>query len=391
VLDVILSDDGIVKELTTKQLAGLQHIFLTTERFGLSSGYSPIGVPALMRNLYGDTTSFFYKQYRADGLAHTMNIYETVFGSPRLLEHFRLFDYPALDYTMRSNMASRGVDVLVEALERSIRTYLTSGAVSAERVNRGLRYLSEILGYLCFQITKEAQKGDSEARTVVWDAIHKIVSFLGRDCIFIADVSEWQPSIVRNEAEADNNGFNSQRSIAAGFAEAVCNALSQLATIEKAIDIQRSYITVVELLGGLTDGTAFSLCLDYRRPFTHRIWQRIHENVVHRFYPATLRSYLEYMGFLLIFRGGVQNEWVGEQSERIRRLLYVDLSPRFDSGDSMINNTPMQEALLPQVMQYKDGSFYYRARYGEGEEVEIARPPAGASSALEGVKSEFDP
>jgi hypothetical protein len=97
------------------------------------------------------------------------------------------------------------------------------------------------------------------------------------------------------------------------------------------------------------------------------------------------------MGFLLICAGGAQNEWTEEQKERVRRLLYVDLSPRFDRNESMINNKPMEEALLPEVMRYEGGHFYYRARYGEGEEVEIARPPKGANSALEGVKSEFDP
>ena len=131
-------------------------------------------------------------------------------------------------------MASRGVDVLMEALDADQDLFYERSSLCGRESIAGFA-TSAKFGYLCFQITKEAQKGDSEARTVVWDAIHKIVSFLGRDCIFIADVSEWQPSIVRNEAEADNNGFNLQRSIAAGFAEAVCNALSRLVMIEKAI------------------------------------------------------------------------------------------------------------------------------------------------------------
>ena len=162
---------------------------------------------------------------------------------------------------------------------------------------------------------------------------------------------------MQSEAAADDDGFNSRLSIAAGFAQAVCNALSQLATIDKTVDIQRSYTTVVELLSGVAESNASSLCLDYRRPFTHRIWGRIHENVVHRYFPATSRTYLEYMGFLLIFQGGAQNEWAEEQREQVRRLLYVDLSPRFYRGDTMINDKPMQEALLPQFMQYKDGEF----------------------------------
>ncbi|HEY1884241.1 MAG TPA: hypothetical protein VGG51_14525 [Candidatus Cybelea sp.] len=240
VLDVILTDDGVVRELTTKRLAGLQHIFLVTEKVGFSAGYTPASIPALMRSLYADPNSFLYKQYRADGLAHAFNIYETIFGSPRLLESFGLFDYPALDYTMRVTMASQGIDIFIEALTRAIRTYLTSGEVSAGRINRGLRYLSEVLGDLCYRIAKEAQKGDSEARMSAWDAVDKIVSLLGRDCIFIANPSEWHPTIVESEAAADIEGFHSRLSIAAGFAQAACDALTQLATIDKAVDIQRS-------------------------------------------------------------------------------------------------------------------------------------------------------
>ena len=136
---------------------------------------------------------------------------------------------------------------------------------------------------------------------------------------------------------------------------------------------------------------ASSLPLAYRRPLTHRLWERMHENIVHRYFPATLRSYLEYMGFLLICRGDAPNEWATEQREQMRRLLYVNLAPRFDRHETMINNEPMQKALLPQVMRYRDGTFYYRSRFGEGEETKIDRSPANALSALEGVKSEFDP
>ena len=221
--------------MTTKQLAGLQHVFTTANEFNLSSRYSPLGIPALMRNLYGDTSSFLYKQYRADGLARAMNIYETIFDSPRLIESYQLFGYPALDYTMRTGIALTGIDVLIEALKRAIATYLVSGEVSPARINLGLRYISELFGDLCFQIGRQSPARSSDPRSPSWDAVQKIASFLGRDCMFIKDLDDWKPRIVQNEDAADGSGFTSQLSIAAGFAQAICDALSQLATIDKAV------------------------------------------------------------------------------------------------------------------------------------------------------------
>ena len=95
------------------------------------------------------------------------------------------------------------------------------------------------------------------------------------------------------------------------------------------------------------------------------------------------------MGFLLIFRGGDQGEWARAEMERVRRLLYVDLKPLFEAREKMINDELMEEALLPQVMRYEHGRFYYRGRFGRGTESESAPPSPGASSSLEGVTDRF--
>ena len=56
----------------------------------------------------------------------------------------------------------------------------------------------------------------------------------------------------------------------------------------------------------------------------------------------------------------------------------------------MIEKTTMEEALLPQVMRYGDGVFFYTGSFGRGEEARINPPPPDSASALEGVKDDFD-
>jgi hypothetical protein len=388
VLDVILSDDGIVRELTTKRLGGLQHVFATAAAFQLSRHNSRSGIPAPMRHLYTDVNSFLYKQYRADGLALAMNIYETIFGSAILLSNFRLFDYPALDYTMRSHIADYGMDVLIESLKRSISTYLTTGDVPAMHINDGLKYISEVFGDQCSRVQRTSKGDDSFPRAPGWESIDKITHLLGHDCAYIVPREEWNARVFHHEAATQKADFRSPVSISAGFAETLTEAFLQLATIGKTVDIRWSYTTVVELLHGVMMHDA-AICAEYRQAFADAIWKRIRENVVMRFFPATLRVYLDFMGFAL-FLMPIRGAWMQGQKERMRRLLYVDLRPLFDKNEAMVNGESMREALLPQAMRYESGRFFYRGGFGRGEESEIAEPPMGSVSALEGVKDKYD-
>ena len=388
ILGAILSDSAIVDVLTTKRLDGLLYIFSCAET--VSTMFSYRGFPRLLRNLYFDPDSFFYKQNRDNDLISTMNIYETIFGSAALLAKFEPFGYPALDYSMRPRIGAAGVDVLIESLSRSIKTYLISGRVPAGHINAGFEYISEIFGDRCMRADREREGNNATfPRTPAWETIDKIAHFLGHDLLFIAAQTEWDRSIIQSEAVGSDDGFASSISISPAIAEALCEAVSQLSSIDKAANIFWSYQTVVELLHGLMlEDSAFSA--DYRRAFETGIWKRIHANVVRRFFPATLRTYLEFMGFLLVFSGSNRGAWAENQKERIRRLLYVDLRPLFDRAETMINGKSMQEALLPQVMRYQNGRFYYRARFGEGEESQIDEPARDASSALEGIRDQYD-
>jgi len=390
ILDVILSDDAIVKALTTKRLDALQHILESAKEFEINRFYSPIGIPALVRNLFGDVNSFLYKQYRADGLALAMNIYETIFGSPTLLTNFRVFGDRALDYSMRQQIGTTGIDVFIEALSRATKTYLTTGKVEPESINTGLRYLSGVLGDLCQLASRNHKNGGDEAfpRSPAWKGIDSIIQFLGHDYNFIAEEGELNKGVRLRETSAAGKGFWSNISIGAAVAEAMAEAFSQLSYTEKLSNIVLSYTAVVQLLTGVMFENML-MTHGYRQRFEDEIWKRIHKNVVRRFYPATVRMYIEFFGFILI-SGTTQGPWVEGQADRVRRLLYIDLKPLFERGEEMIGGQKMQEALLPHVMAYRDGKFFYRARFGDAEPAEIAEPTRDASSALEGVKDEFD-
>ena len=119
------------------------------------------------------------------------------------------------------------------------------------------------------------------------------------------------------------------------------------------------------------------------------MWEQIAANVINRHYPAALRTYLEFIGFCAASDENQRQGWVGEQAERMKRLLYVDLKPLLDTNTEMVNKEKMKDALLPKSMDYKDGNFTYRFGFGRGEEKVIPAPPEGSRSALEGVDLEY--
>ena len=147
-----------------------------------------------------------------------------------------------------------------------------------------------------------------------------------------------------------------------------------------------TYHTVLDLLYGMMHEYEYKE--GYRPPFEKRMWEQIAANVIHRHYPAALRTYLEFIGFCAASDEGQRRGWIGEQAERMRRLLYVDLKPLLDADTKMVNDEKMKEALLPKSMSYEDGNFTYTFGFGKGEKKIIPPPPEGSTSALEGVDLE---
>lgn len=382
ILDVILSDESVVKILTTKRLDALQFIFAIVDKQGLSQQESGIGVPKLVQNLFYDRESFLYKHLDRDGLALSSNIYQSIFDSKTILTNFDLFGYPTLGYSMRKEIGIEGIKVFIEALSRTMKVYLLTGQVPPRHINDGLSHLSEIFSDLCFKISTEERRGVDTKYSLKdeWWALHLITNFLGHDYPFLAYQEKLNTEVVEREKTTQEADFYSDSTINAGIAAALYKGFVQLSYIKNTTDV---YHEVLSLLHGSMYENQYKE--GYRAPFEKRIWEQIAANVIGRHYPAPLRTYLEFIGFCLISDENQRQGWIGEQAERMRRLLYIDLKPLIDAGTEMVNKKKMKDALLPNSMDYRDGTFFYRLEFGEGEERPIAAPPEGSKSALEGV------
>lgn len=385
ILDVILSDESVVKILTTTRLDALQYILAVIEKYKVNRRVSGIGLPRIVRNLFYDKESFFYKHLDRDGLALSWNIYESIFNSPVILTNFDLFNYPALVYSLRKEIDHDGIKVFIETLSRAIKTYLKTGNVPARHINNGLSYLSDLFGDLCLKISIEEKRGVDTKYSLKdeWEGLYLIANFLGQDYPFLAYQEELNKEITEIEESASEADFYSDTTINSGIAAALYKAFEQLSYIENSTD---TYHTVLELLNGMMYES--ELKKGYRVPFEKRMWEQIGKNVVKRHYPEVLRTYLAVIGFSLASESEQREGWIGEQTERMRRLLYIDLKPLLDEGAAMINKEKMKVALLPQLMDYKDGKFTYKFGFGKGEEKVINPPSEGARSALEGVNLE---
>lgn len=386
ILDVVLSDAGIVKVLTIKRLNALQYIFSIIEKYKVSRRDAGIGIPIIVKNLFYDKDSFFYKHLEREGLALPLNIYESIFDTPVILDNFNLFSYPTLWHSMPKELGTIGLRVFIEALSRSIKTYLKTGEVSPRHINDGLSYLSETFGNICRAISDIERKGGDTSYTGLqeeWWALHQIANFLGHDYPFLAYQEELNANVAEKEKTVSEGSFFSDSTINAGIAGAIYKGFEQLSYIENTTD---TYHTVLELLHGMIYESERKE--GYRPPFEKRMWEQIAANVIHRHYPAALRTYLEFIGFCAASDANQRQGWVGEQTERMRRLLYVDLKPLLDADTEMVNKEKMKDALLPKSMSYEDGKFTYTFGFGKGEKKIIPPLPEGSRSALEGVDLE---
>jgi len=382
ILDVILSDASVVKILTTKRLNALQYIFTTIEKYNITERDAGIGIPILVRNLFYDRDSFFHKHLDREGLALPLNIYETIFDSPTLLTNFNMFGWRTLEYSRRRDM---NMGVFKETLSRSIKTYLTTGNVPPRHINEGLKYLSEISWDVSLKINTEEKRGtDSYARRPEWDTLHDIANFLGHDYVFVGHRDTLNQNVVDREKNTTEADFYSNSTINAGIAGALYKTFEHLASVGE--DDFMYWHTLTQLTHGIVYEGSYKE--GYREPFLKRIWQQIGANVINRYYPAAVRPYLAFIGFYLPNTDKKTEGWLGEEIERVRRLLYVDMKPLLDANTKMVNDENMKDALLPSFMNYRDGKFTYKYGFGKGEEKEIPPPPEGSTSALEGVDLE---
>jgi len=379
IINVILSDEVVVKVITTKQLYALLFIFEMVEKHNIRQKDFGVGMPKIMNNLFNDKESFLYKHLKRTGLALSSNAYETIFSSSTILNNFDLYGYPALSYTDREETNIESIEVLIESLSRSMKMYLKTGDASARRINEGLSYLSDIFGDMCSKISIAEKPGVETTRSLKneWRGVYAIARFLGHGYVFLAYQDELHAATLEREKRATEASFHSNESINDGIAAILFKAFVQLSYIKKDRDV---HDTVIRLLTGMIYHGEHKT--GYRDPFLKAVWEQIASNVKKQYYPAILKSYLMYVGLDLALGSRKKPEWVNEQAERMRRLLYVDLKPLLEKNIEMADGAKMEDVLLPSNMEYKKGYFFYTTGFGKGEEKRIDRPKEGAKSAL---------
>ncbi len=381
ILDVALSDESIVKILTTKRLDALQYIFETIEKYNITKNEAGIGISAIIKNLLYDKKSFFYKQLNGNGLALSSNIYETIYRSSIILNNFNLFRYPVLDYLLTKNISVKGIEVIIKSLSVSIETYLKSGKVNAGQINAGFSWLSDIFENLCFKISEEERRGldTTYALKEEWQSVNLISSFLGHDYSFLAYKEVLNEDVVEKEKKTNEADFDSSETINSGFSAALYKAFKSLSYLKS---MQAYYVVNNLLKSAIYEKDRKE---GYIKPFEKRIWQQIAENLTRGHYPAVLKSYLLFFGFRLASDNNQVSGWAQEQAEQIRRLLYIDLKPLIDNKAKMADNKEVKDALLPVTMIYRGGKFFYKFDYGKSEEKIILPPPDESVSALTGI------
>lgn len=384
ILDVILSDGSVVKILTTKRLDALHFIFDIVEKNSISRRESNIGIPKIMQNLFYDKESFFYKHLTRDGLALSSNIYDTIFDSPTLLTNFDFFGWPTFGFSVGKEFDIDELEVFMEALSRSIKTYLKQGIVPPRHINDGLSHLSDIFAGICSKISEEERRGVDTKYSLrdEWWALHLVADFLGHNYTFLAYQDTLNQTIKDREKNVPEADFYSDTTINAGIAAALYKGFEQLSYIENTTD---TYHVALDLLSGMMHEDEYKYKEGYREPFEKRMWQQIAANIIRKHYSAPLRVYLDFIGFCLASDSNQRQGWVGEQAEKMRRLLYVDMKPLLDVNTEMVNKEKMKDVLLPKLMDYKDGKFTYKFEFGRGEEKIISPPAENSASSLTGI------
>ncbi|RJQ25644.1 hypothetical protein C4565_08085 [Candidatus Parcubacteria bacterium] len=385
IIDVVLSEESVVKVLTTKRLDALQHILFMVEKYDIDQRLCNVGIPAIVRNLFLDECSFFYKHLNRDGLALSSNIYRSIFESPKLLINFSLFGYPTLGYSARKN-SRISTSVTIEALSKAISTYIKTGQGSVRHINEGFEYLSNTFENVCRKIAIEEGRGVDirYAMEEEWWTLHDIAQFLGHTYPFLDYQESLNQEVIDREKTTSEASFHSGSTINAGVAALLYKAFEGLSHIKKNTDV---HLILHQLLEGMLYQENYKE--GYKNPFEKRTWEQIAKNVTQRYYPATLRTYLASLIYYLNGKEiGTGTGWAVQQAERMRRLLYIDLKPLLDKEEKMANDELMKDVLLPDQLDYKDGKFIYTLGFGKGSKTTIVEPPPESKSALEGIDLE---
>lgn len=381
ILDVVLSEDVIVKILTTKRIDALQYVFTILDKYDITPNISRLGFPVLIRNLFLDEKSFFYKHLdQKNGLALSSDIYRTVLGSKNLLSSYNVFGYPTLRF-IKKQPTLLGTKVIIKILSGLILKYLKGENISSRYITDGFEYLDETFQSVVWKVNPDQKNDDN-----YW-ILYEIVNFIGHEYTRLGK-GEGQLSEDRLKSERDlgsvkANYFNDVSKINPGAAALMYKLLIYLGSINSS---DYTYHLILQLLDTMIHEP---LKLDgFQKLFEDRVWVQISKNIVRQHYPNALRPYLVYIGFLLSGDGTLNHtKWEKQEMDKMQKLLYIDLKPLFESNEKMVDDTLMKDILLPNNLEYKNGKFIYKHSYGINRTAEITEPAEYSEFVLKDINS----
>ncbi len=384
IIDVILSDSDIAKLLATKRLDALLHLIKTIEDSGLNDHSIRYGFQRVYCELLLNEDSFLYKQLDDNGLSLSSNVYEALFESKELFQRFDF--YSGFRRSAQPAFSPKGVKVLTVSLEKLMYLYFNNEGLSPRTINSGIKVLSNIFGDLCNKASRRTNEDTGVLLSNESTALSDISFFFTHTFQWAGDRGGNHQGL--NQATLDHERTarvartDSTSHVNEAIAGAAYVAFEQLDAFEDSNEIYHKALSLLQLMAEEGGGK-----VGYRQPFEDRLWHQIAINVTQRYYPNVTRSFLTFGGFLAASdRDG--SGWYGTQTERIKRLLYIDLKPLFDQQAEMANKKKMRDILLPDCMDYRDGKFYYRFGFGQGDLKEIPEPVEGAVSAFDGMNLE---
>ncbi len=355
-IDVILSDSDVARLLATKRLDALLHLIEKIEGSGLDDHSIRYGFQRVYGELLSNEDSFLYKQLDNNGLSLSSNVYEALFDSKELFQRFDF--YSGFKWSTKSTSSPKGVEVLTESLEKLMFLYFNSEGLSPRAINSGIKVLSNIFGDLCNKASRTANEDNGGLLSDESTALSNISFFFTHTFRWVGDRGGNHQGL--NQATLDHErtarvaNADSTSHVNEAIAGAAYVAFEQLDAFENSNDIYYKALSFLDLMAE-EEGSK----VGYRQPFEDRLWRQIAINVTQRYYPNVTRAFLTFGGFLAASdRAG--GGWYGAQTDRIRKLLYIDLKPLFDQDAEMANKKKMKDILLPDCMDYKDGKFYYR-------------------------------
>lgn len=387
-LDVLLSDKSVVEILTTKRVDALLYMLHQLEKNEISERHTYVGLDKISESLFHDQNSFLYSQLDGKGLALPYNLYDSLFKSPWIISNYDIFGTNVMGYSP-SILNRKSLKVFIEALRSSMIAYFSGEELSARNINNGLKALSGIFGEIVRKIAKQekGQGGTRDSMEEEWSMLWDITTFVSHDYNFFPSTyrgNKISPTVLAHENRAVEIGFESDQ-ISAAIGAFVYKGLTHLSYIENTTDYYHTALDLIHTIyfdGHINNGFVTHI--------TKEIWGQIGRNVIKRHYPNILKPYLTFMGLALADnsspKGGTG--WMPTETERLRRLLYIDLKPLFEAKAEMVNGTPMIDELLPQTMRYEKGKFVYVYELGKGSESIITEPPVGAESGLKDVDSD---